>query len=300
MPRPSPQTDRVVAVIELLAEAEDGASMTEVATALALNPATCVHLLAALTTAGFLVREPADRRYHLGPALVRPGRRAAERYPALAAARGEMTALSKRFALPCFAFAPEADHGRLAHYTWPPGEAPPEVKLGERVPLRPPLGMAFAAWGPDAVFEAWLALDAGLGAEQVARYGERRSAVRALGFVAELAPDPAHRDDLVEVLVDPSSPYRDGQLHRLLSSHDGEDHVLTDLADAGSRTVIGVSAPVFDGDGELVLILDLVTYPEVLATPAIVEIGAAVRVAADAVTHALSGRTLHSAKLGQD
>ncbi|CAN5549433.1 hypothetical protein BH10ACT1_BH10ACT1_12740 [soil metagenome] len=287
MPRPAPQTDRVVAVIELLAEAEEGASMTEIAGALAVNQATCVHLLAALTTAGFLVREPSDRRYHLGPALVRPGRRAAERYPALAAARGEMAALSKRFGLPCFAFAPEGDHGRLVHYTWPPGGAPPEVKLGERVPLRPPLGMAFAAWGPDDVFQAWLALEPDLGPEQAARYEQRRTAVRDLGFVAELAPDPANRGGLVDALVDPSSPYRDGQLHRLLSSHDGQDHVLTDLADAGPRTVIGVSAPAFDGGGGLVLILDLVTYPEVLDTPAISEIGAAVRVAADAVTTVL-------------
>ena len=68
MPRPSPQTDRVVAVIELLSSGDEGATMTEIARHLSINPATCVHVMAALTSAGVVVREP-DRRYHLGPAL---------------------------------------------------------------------------------------------------------------------------------------------------------------------------------------------------------------------------------------
>ena len=86
MPRPSPQTDRVVAVIDLLASRDDGATMTEISRHLAISQASCVHLLAALTTAGYLVREPDDRRYHLGPALAGPGRMAEARYPLLAVA----------------------------------------------------------------------------------------------------------------------------------------------------------------------------------------------------------------------
>ena len=44
---------------------------------------------------GFVVREP-DRRYHLGPALVRPGRVAEQRYGTLATARAGMVALTER------------------------------------------------------------------------------------------------------------------------------------------------------------------------------------------------------------
>ncbi|MEI2652590.1 MAG: helix-turn-helix domain-containing protein [Microthrixaceae bacterium] len=84
MPRPSPQTDRVVAVIELLSSGDEGATMTEIARHLSINPATCVHVMAALTSAGVVVREP-DRRYHLGPALALPGRLAERRYPLLVA-----------------------------------------------------------------------------------------------------------------------------------------------------------------------------------------------------------------------
>ena len=78
VPRPSPQTDRVVAVIELLAASETGATMTEIARALDVNQASCVHMLAALEESGLVVREP-DRLYHVGPALVHPGRVAEQR-----------------------------------------------------------------------------------------------------------------------------------------------------------------------------------------------------------------------------
>jgi DNA-binding IclR family transcriptional regulator len=73
VPRPSPQTDRVVATINLLADTESGLTLSEIGRALSVDVSSCVHLLAALTASGYVVRDPDDRRYHLGPALVRPG-----------------------------------------------------------------------------------------------------------------------------------------------------------------------------------------------------------------------------------
>ena len=255
----------MVAVIELLASKDGGATMTEIAGALAINPATAVHLLAALATAGFVVRDPADRRYHLGPALVRPGRLAEAHDPILAAARQEMIELSARFLLPCFAFRREPAHARLVHHTWAPGTSLTTVHLGETVPLTPPLGIVFVAWGSDAAFEGWLAQGPDLGAGHVERYRNRRSAIRRLGFVAELAPDPASRAGLVSVFDDRASPYRDGQLHQLLSAHGDEDHLLTDLDDPRRRLVTGISAPTFDGDGAVPLSLNLVTWSDPLS-----------------------------------
>src|SRR4051812_7379304 len=104
MARPSPQTDRVIATINLLASAPEGATLTEIARAVGQEPSTWQHMRAALTASVFLVREPSDRRYHLGPALVAPGQVALARYPVLAAARPEMDVLSRRFDLPCYAF----------------------------------------------------------------------------------------------------------------------------------------------------------------------------------------------------
>jgi DNA-binding IclR family transcriptional regulator len=266
VPRSSPQTLRVVAVVELLngLPPGQGATMTEIARALDLNQATCVHMLAALTTAGFVVREPADRRYHLGPALAAPGRRAGARYPRLAAARGEMSALSDELGLPCVAFARDGDHARLVQHTWPRGHEPLGVKVGETLPLTPPLGLVFVAWGSDEDFEAWLRLAPDLGAAAAANRRDLRTAVRRLGFVAELAPPEGNHRRLAGVLDDRASPYRDRKLHGLLTG--GTELVLTDLADDGGDggpwPVTSIGAPVLDSVGAVAMSLSLVTFVE--------------------------------------
>jgi DNA-binding IclR family transcriptional regulator len=262
VPRSSPQTLRVVAVVELLNGLADGegATMTEIARALDLNQATCVHMLAALTTAGFVVREPADRRYHLGPALAAPGRRAAARYPQLAAARGEMSSLSDELGLPCVAFARDGGHARLVQHTWPQGREPLAVKVGETLPLTPPLGLVFVAWGSDEDFEAWLRLSPDPGSATDHRR-DLRTAVRRLGFVAELAPPEDNHRRLAGVLDDRASPYRDRKLHGLLTG--GSELVVTDVGDDDApRPVTSIGAPVFDSVGAVAMSLSLVTFVE--------------------------------------
>ena len=74
MPRASPQTDRVVAVVELLT-AHPGADFTlaELARRLGVSKPTCYPMLAALTRSGWLLRHPTRKTYRLGPALVPAG-----------------------------------------------------------------------------------------------------------------------------------------------------------------------------------------------------------------------------------
>jgi DNA-binding IclR family transcriptional regulator len=248
--------------------------MTEIARALDLTQATCVHMLAALTTAGFVVREPGDKRYHLGPALAAPGRRAAGRYPRLAEARVEMSALSDELGLPCVAFARDGDHARLVQHTWPQGHEPLGVKVGETLPLTPPLGLVFVAWGSDEDFEAWLRLAPdpdGAAAAAAATTAtataadhrrDLRTAVRRLGFVAELTPPEDNQRRLAGVLDDRASPYRDRKLHGLLTG--GSELVLTDPADDGGGPwpVTSIGAPVLDSAGTVAMSLSLITFVE--------------------------------------
>jgi DNA-binding IclR family transcriptional regulator len=218
---------------------------------------------------------------------VHPGRVAAERYPVLAAARPEMAALSAEFDLACFAFTAEEDHARLVHYTWPSTQSVPAVRLGETVPMTPPLGMVFVAWADDAVFADWLALAPDLDPEQRAHHGEQRRAIRELGFVVELAPPASRQAALAQVMDDRASPWRDGELHRLLAGAAAGAFVVTDLIDARPLAVTGIAAPVFDPTGQVVLSLNLVTFPEPLTTTEVAVIGPAVRSAADRVTATL-------------
>src|SRR5690606_18996047 len=81
--RRSPPTERVVAVIDLLAAHPDRRfTLTEIITQLAITKATCFSLLRTRTRAGYLVRHP-DKTYGLGPALVAVGRAAQKSFSPL-------------------------------------------------------------------------------------------------------------------------------------------------------------------------------------------------------------------------
>ncbi len=262
MPRPSPQTERVVGVIEMLTETTSGATLTEIARHVGMDRSTCVHMLAALTTSGFLVREPTDRRYHLGPALVAPGRVAADRYPHLATARAEMAQVSRTTGLPCCAFAREGDHARLVAYTWDEGEGPPEMRLGDTVPMVPPLGALFFAFGAPAEVDHWLSLDPVGTPEQHEQLRRQLRAIRRSGFVVEARPTRADLGRLTEVVDDRPSPQRDGRLHELLVAHGDGEHLITRLDPAAAYPVHGIGAPVRDASGHVSMSFNLIGFTE--------------------------------------
>ena len=93
-PRPSPQTERVVNLFEQLMGGSQGMTLAEVSRHLNVHKASCHSMLSELLRAGWLLRDPVRKTYHLGPALVRLGREAAGRYPALVLARSVMAELS--------------------------------------------------------------------------------------------------------------------------------------------------------------------------------------------------------------
>jgi DNA-binding IclR family transcriptional regulator len=285
MPRPSPQTERVIAVINLLSTETTGCSMTEIARRIDASPSSCVHMLAALTAAGFVVRDPHDRRYHLGPALVAPGRVAARRHPSLATAREEMDWLSRTFGQPCFAFTRTRDHARLVHYTWDFRHPAPSIRVGETVPLTPPLGSVFVAWADEASVDEWLALDATMDSERAEHHRRQLAAIRAMGYVVEVQPPPPLLLDLSRLMDERASPRRDEQMRRAL----GGDHdlVLTDPEPDHTYAVSGIAAPVFDAHGGVELSLSLVGFRRPVRGDELGRYGESVRAAADRTTAAL-------------
>lgn len=287
MPRPSPQTDRVVATINLLAATESGLTLSEIGRALSVHVSSCVHLLAALTAAGYVVRDPDDRRYHLGPALVRPGAVAQRLHPDLAAARPHMAALSEELGLACLAFRREGTQARLVQHTWPPGSGPPPIRLGDTVPLVPPLGATFLAWAGDDEVAAWLAADPTLTSEQATRCRQDLAAVARAGYAVELEPSSVAPEDLAVVVDDRPSPFRDRRLRVLLVGGDAEGRVLTAADAASDYRVHGISAPVFEA-GTVTMGLYVIGFDRPLSATGIDAVGAAVRRAADRTSTALS------------
>lgn len=106
MARRAPAVERSIAVLNFLA-AHPGERFTlsEVARSLHLNKATLHALLSAMTESGYLVRDPAQKSYGLGPALIALGNSALGTYPAADYAVPEMQGLSDELGLDCVASA---------------------------------------------------------------------------------------------------------------------------------------------------------------------------------------------------
>ena len=274
MPRPSPQTERVVAVLNLLAEADSGGTtLTEIARRIGANRASCVHMLAALEGAGYLVRDPADLRYHLGPALITLGSTAARRYPGFDAARHEIDDLTRTTGYPCFAFALERDRARLLYYTWDLRRPAPAMRVGDTITIVPPLGAVFFAWGDGPAIDDWVGR-APSGGREGESLREMLAAVRKLGYVVELQPPSTM---LHELLGDGRGP---DNARPPLAMHDPHDFVVTDLVDHEKYTVSSISVPVFDANEQVVIALNLAGFASPIAGTEIRRLATAARAAA--------------------
>jgi DNA-binding IclR family transcriptional regulator len=101
-------------------------------------------------------RHPANKTFGLGPALIAAGAVAAVHQPALDAGRRELDALSAELGLEVLLTAATEDDiivvGRSALST----DFGRVLRVGQRVPLRPPLGTIFLAWSSEVDVERWL------------------------------------------------------------------------------------------------------------------------------------------------
>ena len=289
MPRPSPQTERVLAAINALAVRPDGLSLTELSRTIGANTASCVHMLAAMADAGFVVRDATTKRYAVGPALIVPGQAAAARYPALGAARREADELVRTLGVVCFVMAREGAETRLVHRAWDPRDAPPTMQLGDALPLVPPLGSVFVAWADDEEVEEWLSRGA---VDARARAHARRvlDAARRHGFVVELVPSEPLLHELGRLLA--RTRTGGGRGARVRSVDD--TFVLEHLDPDAEHAVSSIGAPVFDADGAVHLVLSSLGLPARLTGREVARIGRAVRAAADRATES-SGAACHRA-----
>ena len=282
MARPSPQTNRVVALVEILsARPNEALTLADVTRRLGVNKSTCYSMLQALTEVGWLLRDPFHKTYRLGPALVAVGRAASSGFPALDFARPAMIELSRGVGSHCVALSVATDHVTVVDQVRDVRAVGAPIGHGY-IPLRPPFGAAVAAWSRPEVAQRWLSL-APPGTSD--RYAAALEVVRRRGFVVELAEPswtpPTNGTSLPEVVE---------QLARLLSP----DMLPTELGATRSYAVSAINAAVVDPSGMVVLIVSLMGFPGPLTGAEVEVAGGRLRSATAMVTAALAG-TVHEA-----
>jgi len=287
VPRPSPQTDRVVALIDVLAARPDHAlTLAEITRRLGVNKSTCYSMLQALSGAGWILRDPFRKTYRLGAALAAVGRAASSGFPALEFVRPAMVELSQALGSHCVALAVAQDHVTVVDQVRDVRAMGAPIGHGF-IPLRPPFGAAVAAWADASGAQGWLD-QAPPGS--AGHYAAALRAARRRGYVVELAPSPwgapaagASLPEVVEELARSLPP-----------------EVLPVVLDpAGSYAVSAINAPVVDAEDEVVLVVSLMGFSHPLSGSEIATAGTRLADATTAVSAAISASRL-AARAGGD
>lgn len=290
-PRPSPQTQRVVDLLELLA-AEPGHAVTvaEVSRRLGVHKASCHSMLSALAGAGWLVRDPASKAYQLGPALLRLGSAASSRFPALDLARPAMAALQAETGGHCIAFLVDGDHVTVAHQVRNFRVPSTPMAIGMELPTRPPYGAALAAWASAPDQDAWLGL---VPADSRDRYRRALTAARRRGYGIGLHVLPDVRLQELASLIR-AAEVRSSRLSELAEALTDElvhreEWFPASVAPTRTYEVSHIDAPVLDASGRVALMLSLVPVPASIPGAEVTALGEKMAAATGRLTAALGG-----------
>src|SRR5207247_1540569 len=148
---------------------------------------TCHTILQTLQLGRFVLQDPLDKTYALGPALIGLGRAAAAETPAEAAARSALPGLAQQTGFGASVWKPVGT-AYLTAVARAEGTRSLQiaVTVGLTVPLSPPFGTSYLAWAPAPELRRWAeaaragGFGPGSGAELDA-YLDELEAVRARG-----------------------------------------------------------------------------------------------------------------------
>ena len=242
---------------------------SELARDLQINLASTHSLLVALCESGFLVRDPVDRSFGLGPALVAIGDAALQRNPVIDEARPRMRAMSRALELEPLAFV-QAGADTLCVARAGPDQPPGmTARVGQRVPLMAPLAPVFVAWAPPEEVEAWL-LRGGASRKERRQREAHLALVRQRGYSGAVEVEGRRRigDLLSELADDPHSKSLRDQLRDQIHELGHGEFRLSGTA-RRSYPIYGITAPVFDERGRVALSITLQGYPRNLSLRAL-------------------------------
>ena len=273
-------------ILDFLADhPTDAFSLSELARRLEMNKASAHATLNALIDAGYLLRHPTRKDYHLGPRLMTVGEAARNQFPVVEFARDELRRLSDDLAMECVASTAVADEMVIVDRAGPVRPIGVTVAVGFRFPLVPPMGTVFMAWSSPDEIDEWLRrVGPTVDDEELDRYRLALAAVRERGFSAGLDADASR--DLSEALA-----RRDAAGRRDVGAaltHD--EYQLIALERSDHYRLNHVGAPVFDAEGAVALGVFVVGFRDALTADQVPDYADRLMKATDAITESIHGR----------
>lgn len=271
----SPPTERVVAIMELLAsQPARGFTLAEITRELKISRATGHAIMSTLASRDWVVRA-ASGAYSWGPGIASLSAPAGELRH-----HGTLQSLAESTATQVFLARREANSIVVIDSA---GETPSgmQVERGLRMPLVAPFGRDYLAWSSTAAQRGWLA---GVGKPTPAM--SRRIAlvfneIRERGYVIERLSR-----EYVRVYTALRALGADGEpdaitvrLARALADLTVIDVLAAELAEPGLHHIATISAPVFDADGIVTMSVSAAPFTE-LSGAQVADLGDKVRAAA--------------------
>jgi DNA-binding IclR family transcriptional regulator len=158
MVRPALAATRAIDILNFFAAHPGGTfTLSELSASLDINLASALSVLQSLEDAGYLVRHPRRKTYELGPSLVALGDAALRSNRAVDLARVEMRTLAEEFNTEAIISVAVGDDLVILAVEGRPQLSSADVRVGQRMPLVPPLGQVFFAWSPPDEGSRWRA-----------------------------------------------------------------------------------------------------------------------------------------------
>lgn len=285
MARRAPAVERAVAVLNhLAAHPTQQFTLSEIARDLKLNKATLHAILGALTTAGYLVRDPDRKSYALGPALVALGNSATETLPAAHFAVPEMRAVHDETRLDCVASAAIGEEIVVLARAGTLRPFGINIQPGMRIPLVPPLGTVFVAWAGADTVERYLARGGAGPKDRIERHRRAVEVVCERGYSVGVEGAEAMR---VLREIGAGGPEEKRPRRTRMTQ---EEYALIEMNRAQTYRLNHIGVPVFGPDGEVALGLFLIGFHDQLPADQVPALAARLKTAAQRVTRAIHGR----------
>ncbi|WP_181008305.1 IclR family transcriptional regulator [Sphingomonas montanisoli] len=261
MARPALSAARALEIIDLMAASPKQAfTMSELVQQTGTNIASMHAILAVLVQHGHLTRHPTHKTYRLAPALFAIGEAMAQHDPLLtssrAAAGGLAEATGQEVVLTGRAGEDIICLARFASSRTPQFS----MRVGERVPLRPPLGGTFCAWMSEEEIDQWLARRGPGDSSPELDVQDRASLqiVRDRGYIVVAKSPPQQALGTAFALAGRESALEPRQVDALIADlYGGGSYQIHDIVPELSYDLSAISAPIFDAHGQAIYALSL-------------------------------------------
>lgn len=294
MARPALSAERAIDILNFITnEPGHDFTLSELVQQLGVNIASCHAVLNALTKNGYLVRHPKHKTYTLGPALVAIGQASLERHPAIGMARDAASDLARETGLELVLNTRIGDEiVSLARYGQFHTSAV-SMRVGQHVPLIPPLGAMVMAWSDEEDIKGWMQkLPHKITRAEKASYDKVMLSIRTHGYAIYLENPVTVQLGQVTQGLSTSGSLEDAQeqLTDLIDKLGVDSHYLLQPESGQEYDVNFISAPIFSPFGEVSYVMSMIGFKQAVSTEEIQKYAAMLTDRCRAITVQNNGR----------